>query len=245
MPPAPETAIVAALRPGGAVTNTERLRIALEEEILSGVLVPGARLDEAGLSARYGTSRTPVREALKQLAASGLVLFRPHRGATVVKPTLADLIEMFEVMAELEAACARFAARRHTTEDRAAIDAAYTACKQAAQRADPDGFYAVNNTFHEAIYRASRNRYLERQTCALRNRLKPYRRQITFHPGRMTMSLAQHRAVMDAIFGMDQQAAARCMREHVGTLRDDVALMIAALDASADDSESGPRQATR
>jgi len=214
-------------------TITERVRIAIEEAILSGDLRPGERLDEAGLSARFGVSRTPVREALNQLAAAELVVIRPHQGATVVKPTLADLIEMFEVMAELEAACAGLAARRHTVADRTAIRTAFEACAAAGAREDGDAFYVNNNQFHEAIYRASHNRFLEAQTWALRNRLKPYRRQITFHPGRMTMSTSQHRKVMEAIFAIEPEAAARSMREHVGSLRADVATLIAALAAVA------------
>jgi DNA-binding GntR family transcriptional regulator len=229
------SAVVKLIAPkaGENCTIMERVRIAIEEAILSGDLRPGERLDEAGLSARFGVSRTPVREALNQLAAAGLVVIRPHQGATVVKPTLADLIEMFEVMAELEAACAGLAARRHIAADRTAILTAFEGCEAAGAREDPDAFYAINNQFHEAIYRASHNRFLEAQTQALRNRLKPYRRQITFRPGRMTMSISQHREVMEAIFAVAPDKASQSMREHVGSLRADVATLIAALDSVA------------
>jgi DNA-binding GntR family transcriptional regulator len=212
-------------RPGDG-TATGRVRGALEEEILSGDLKPGERLDETGLSLRFGVSRTPVREALKQLAASGLVRVRPHQGATVVKPTLAELLEMFEVMGSLEATCARLAARRHTLADQAAMRAALEACEAAAARGDGFDYYGANNHFHEAIYTATRNNFLAGQTLGLRNRLMPYRRFITFHPGRMSRSNRQHREVMEAIFAMDVETAAARMAKHLETLSEDVAVMI-------------------
>ncbi|HBN49026.1 MAG TPA: GntR family transcriptional regulator, partial [Thalassospira sp.] len=89
----------------------------LERDIVTGVLKPGDKLDERSLSERFGVSRTPVREALQTLAGSGLVATMPRRGTIVASITVADLIEMFEVMAELEAMCARLAARRMARAD--------------------------------------------------------------------------------------------------------------------------------
>ena len=95
-------------------TAGSRVRAAIEKDILSGALAPGTRLDEMSVSARFGVSRTPVREALNQLAASGLVAIRAHEGATVIKPTPVELLEKFEVMTVLESSCAQIAAQRHT-----------------------------------------------------------------------------------------------------------------------------------
>lgn len=194
-------------------------------EIASGLIAPGTRLEEEALCARFGTSRTPVREALRQLAAQGLLEIRPRQGAFVVQLTIDRLIEMFETMGYLEAACAALAARRHRTEDRQVLSDAHQACVRAATEADPDSFYAANARFHEAIYRACHNRYLERQTLDLRNRVEAYRRETTFHPGLMKVTIAEHAVVLTAILEMDEDKAASHMRRHLDTLRTDAVSM--------------------
>ena len=92
------------------VTRAEELRLQLADEIVRGVLAPGAALDETDIARRFSVSRTPVREALRQLAASGLIDARAHRGAVVARPSIERLTGMFEAMAELEAMCAGLAA---------------------------------------------------------------------------------------------------------------------------------------
>lgn len=215
----------------GATRGAELCGV-LEAAILGGDLAPGARLDELRLAARYKVSRTPVREALKHLAAAGLVELRPRQGAIVARPTVISLIEMFETMAVLEGACAGLAARRHTAVDRGAIAAAHHECLDATRAEDPDRFYRANVAFHDAIFHAAHNGFLEAQALALRNRLEPYRRQITFHPGRMALSNDEHAKIMAVIFAMDGPAADELMRSHVDTMRDDATSLIAALTDS-------------
>lgn len=198
------------------------MRARIEKDILSGALAPGTRLDEMSVSARFKVSRTPVREALNQLAASGLVAIRAHEGATVVKPTPVELIEKFEVVTVLESSCARIAAQRHTVSDQAAMRRALAECRRAEANADGIAFHDANNRFHEAIYRATHNSFLAEQTLALRNRLVPFRRYIAFHPGRMSRSNVQHQAIMRAIFALEAEHAAILMSEHLATLRNDV-----------------------
>jgi DNA-binding GntR family transcriptional regulator len=216
------------------LTRGLELTSVLEKAILGGEFRPGVRLDELRLAERYKVSRTPIREALKHLAAAGLVELRPRQGAVVARPTLLSLIEMFETMAVLEGACAGLAARRHTAEDRADIAVAHEACIEATRAEDPDHFYRANVAFHDAIFRAAHNGFLERQALTLRNRLEPYRRQITFHPGRMALSNDEHAKIMGVIFAMDA-AAAELMRSHLDTMRDDATGLVAALarDGSA------------
>ncbi len=96
------------------ITRAEELRLQLADEIVRGVLPPGAALDETDIARRFNVSRTPVREALRQLVASGLVEARAHRGAVVAQPSIERLTGMFEAMAELEALCAGLAAERMT-----------------------------------------------------------------------------------------------------------------------------------
>ena len=219
-----------------ARTRAEHLRHCLEEEILQGALAPGTRLDEASLAERFEVSRTPVREALKYLASSGLVAVRPHQGAVVTRLTVKQLIDMFQVMAELEGLCARLAARRLTPDDRARLLDAHRGCEAVARHEDPEAFYRQNNVFHEVIYAASGNDYLEEETRMLRNRLGPYRRYITFQPGRIADSLVEHQRIVDAMLAADDAAAHDQMRLHLDVLAGDLAKVISALE---------PRAATR
>ena len=213
---------ISTVRPNIPRTASGRIRVALEHEILDGTLAPGTRLDETVVSTRFGVSRTPVREALNQLAASGLVVIRAHEGATVVKPTLDEVLEKFEVMSLLEASCAQIAAQRHNTSDQAAMRSAIAECQQAEAAGDGMAFHDANNRFHEAIYRATHNVFLAEQTLSLRNRLVAFRRYVAFHPGRMIRSNAQHHAIMNAIFAIEPERASTLMSKHLATLRDDV-----------------------
>jgi DNA-binding GntR family transcriptional regulator len=218
---------------GESVTRAVELSCTLEAAILSGDLKPGDRLDEVRLAERYKVSRTPIREALKHLAASGLVDLRPRQGALVARPTVTGLIDMFETMAVLEGACVGLAARRHTSADRMAILAAHEACLAAKEAEDPDHFYRCNNDFHDALWRGAHNEFLSDQALALRKQLEPYRRQITFHPGRMSLSNDEHARIMEAVFRMDADGAERLMRTHLDTLRDDVTTLVSTVYRSA------------
>jgi len=202
-------------------TRTALITAALEEDILSGRLQPGAKLDEERIGQRFGVSRTPVREAFKHLASAGLIDLKPHAGASVARLTVGAVIEMFETMAILEGACAALASRRHDTDDRSKLLAAHQACAKATKRKDPRHFYEANKQFHEAIYRASHNGYLETQTINLRNRLEAYRRAATFHPGLMSITMIEHQGIVDAILEMNEVVAETKMRGHLDTLRDD------------------------
>lgn len=213
---------------GGSADTTTRaheIRAALEREIVSGRLEPGSKLEQESLAERFGVSRTPVREALKLLTSDGLVEIKPHKGVCVVQLTIVGLAEMFETMAFLESACAALACRRHSLEDRAALTAAHEACGRASRRRDPDAFYKANVEFHECIYRASHNSFLEAQTMALRNRVEAYRREATFHPGLMTRSMQEHERMLQAILAMDEDGASKQMRLHLDTLRNDAISM--------------------
>ena len=199
----------------------EDLRCRLETEIFSGTLMPGERLDETRLAKRFGVSRTPVREALLQLASSGLIEMRPRQGAVVATITVQSLLQMFEVMAELEAMCARLAARRTTPAERAAIKDAHEACKRSAAEADPAAYYEANRAFHETLYAGAHNAYLEDSTRSLRNRLNAYRRFQLHQRGRIAQSLSEHEAVVEAIAAGDAEAAENAMHAHV-TIQGDV-----------------------
>ena len=215
-----------------ALTRTDRIMQSVEREIVSGKLVPGSKLDEDELASRHGASRTPVREALRHLASQGLIELRAHAGAFVATLSLADLAEMFETMAFLEAACATLAARRHNALDRTALADAHEACASAAREKSPEAFYIANARFHACIYAASHNGYLVSQAVQLGKRLEPYRREATFHPGLMTITIAEHERILRSIFEMDEAEAGRQMRGHFDTLRNDVVSMATAMHHS-------------
>ncbi len=222
-------------------TRASQITESLELDILAGKLPPGTRLDEEGIGRRFGVSRTPVREAFKHLASAGLIELKPHTGAYVAQLTVASLVEMFEMMAILECACAKLAARRHDKSDRDALEAAHEACRKAAKRKDPGRFYEANARLHEAIYRACNNAYVEGQALALRSRLEPYRRSTTFHEGLMERSMVEHQRVIEAILAMDEAAAAAHMDSHVDTLRTDAVAMVEALSRRPDAPPLGKR----
>jgi DNA-binding GntR family transcriptional regulator len=220
-----------------ARTRAESLRLKLEEEILSRRMLPGQKLDEEELAARFGLSRTPVREALKALTSTGLIELRAHQGAYVAKLTPRSIIEMVEFMSMLEVNCARLAARRHSAADRNAIQQAQNHCERAVRAADPRAFYAANIAFHEAIYRASRNEFLAGQAQALRQRLEPYRRQIVFHHGLIERSVREHGDIVDAILAMKEEQAGIAMRRHLGALQDSIASMVESLSGEQEASK--------
>lgn len=210
-------------------TLADRIRHAVEHDILSGRLSPGTRLDEDRLASRHGASRTPVREALQHLASRGLIELRPHAGAFVPMCSVIQLAEMFEAMSFLEAACATLAARRHSAEDRSLLTRAHDACAKAATSDDPAAFYTANAHFHGCIYGAAHNEYLASQTVQLGKRLEAYRREATFHPGLMSHTMAEHERILNAILAMDETTASVQMRSHLDTLRDDAVSMASAM----------------
>ncbi|QQP92413.1 GntR family transcriptional regulator [Skermanella sp. TT6] len=191
------------------------MRDRIENEILTGAMPPGYRLDEMTLAARFGVSRTPVREALFQLASAGLIEIRPRRGAVVTEVGPERLVQMFEVMAGLEGMAGRLAARRQTDADRRNLTETHEACRRAAETADADAYYYENERFHHAIYAASHNAFLIEQCAALHRRLKPYRRIQLQVMNRVANSLAEHEAVVDAILKMDGDRAERLLRDHI------------------------------
>lgn len=197
------------------------LRDRLEAEILSGKRPPGSRLDESKLAQHFGVSRTPVREALRELAAADLVVLRPRQGAVVATVTVTQLLHMFEVMAELESFCAKLAARRMTAQERKHLAEVHAHCGKLAEEAETYSYYDANRKFHEVIYAGSHNTYLEETTRAMRNRLSPYRRFQLNHPGRIVKSWKEHDAVVEAIANGDAEAAAAAMSHHV-TIQGDV-----------------------
>ena len=223
-------------RPPGE-RGPQQLREAIEEEIATGRLPPGIKLDESELAARFGVSRTPVREALRLLVGEGLLENRPHRGSVVAQVTPNRLVEMFEVMAELESMCARLASRRMTDEEMATLQAAHEACRAAATSRDSDAYFYANEGFHFAIYAGSHNAFLAEQAASLQRKLRPYRRLQLRVRDRVRRSFEEHQGIVDALRSGDGAAAGDRLRHHVVVQNERFADLIASLtrfDAEAD-----------
>jgi DNA-binding GntR family transcriptional regulator len=203
------------------ITRAEELRLQLADEIVRGVLPPGAALDETDIARRFNVSRTPVREALRQLVASGLVEARAHRGAVVAQPSIERLTGMFEAMAELEALCAGLAAERMTPAERHRLEAVHEELRVLSQAGNPDRFHDVNERFHNTIYAGSQNDYIAEITLATRARVQPFRRAQFRNLGRLAKSHAEHDRVVVAILRGDRVGASVAMRAHIELVRDE------------------------
>jgi DNA-binding GntR family transcriptional regulator len=203
----------------GKVTRAEELRLQLADDIVRGALPPGAPLDESEIARRFSVSRTPVREALRQLVASGLVDARAHRGAVVARPSIERLTGMFEAMAELEAICAGLAAERMPPAERQGLEAVHEELRLLSYAGNPDRFHEVNERFHNAIYAGSQNGYIAEMTLATRVRVQPFRRAQFRNLGRLAKSQAEHDRVVVAIMRGDRVGAASAMRAHIELVR--------------------------
>jgi DNA-binding GntR family transcriptional regulator len=202
-------------------TRAEELRLQLADDIVRGSLPPGAALDESELARRFSVSRTPVREAIRMLAASGLVEVRAHRAAVVARPTPNQLAGMFEVMAELESLCAGFAAERMSGAERQALETAHEKLRVLIQSGDPQSYHEINEAFHGAIYAGAHNSYLAELTLATRGRVQPFRRAQFRNLGRLANSHAEHDRVVQAVLRGERVLAAQAMYAHIITVRDE------------------------
>jgi DNA-binding GntR family transcriptional regulator len=199
-------------------TRVEALRLQLADEVVRGLLAPGTALDETSLARRFRVSRTPVREALRLLAASGLVEARAHRPALVARPSEERLAGMFEVMADLEALCAGRAAERMSAAERRRLAALHESSRALIRQGDPLEYHELNEAFHGTIYTGAHNAYLAELTLATRARLSPFRRAQFRNLGRLGKSYAEHDLVVIAILRGNRQQAESTMRAHVMTV---------------------------
>lgn len=198
-----------------SATAADKLADSLAEAILSGEFAPGARLDEQVLAQRYSVSRTPVREALRQVAASGLIEIRPRRSAVVKQITAAGLEELFVAMGELEATCARLSAISMSPPERRRLEALHEKMGEMARRDETKAFADANHELHTMIYAGSHNTLLEDMTASLRRRLSPFRRAQFNLEGRPPRSHEEHDRVVKAILRGDAASAHDAMLHHV------------------------------
>ena len=201
-------------------TQADRLRMQISDDIVRGELAPGAVLDEMELARRFGVSRTPVREALRMLVASGLVDVRPHRSAVVARPDRLQVLGMFEALRELEALCAGLAAERMTTGEHARLQRVHAALSLIVRNENPQRYHEINEEFHAQIYAGSHNAYLASLTTGTRARIAPFSRAQFRTSGRLAKSHNEHALILAALVARDRETATAVMRAHIGQVYD-------------------------
>ena len=201
-------------------TSVETIRLEVARRIVSGRIEPGTALDESQLAGEFGVSRTPVREALRQLASSGLVDQRAHRKAVVTKPDEEALHGMFAVMGYLEALCAGLCAISMGPQERRRLEALHRQMEAIVHDGDVSAYTLANEDFHGAIYDGTRNAYLAEITRTTRQRVQPFRRAQFNALGRLAASHAEHSAIVSAILRADRPAAESAMKAHIGFVED-------------------------
>ena len=208
--PTPHTTTAARL-PNRALYEdvAERLRA----RILGHTLAPGSWIDEQAISADFGISRTPLREALKVLAAEGLVTMKLRRGAYVTEVSARDLAEVFHLLAVLESDAAGALAAVATDAQLAELAALHAALEAAVR--DRDAFFAANERFHMRLLELADNRWRHQLVTDLRKVMKLNRHHSLFKAGRLRASLAEHRAIMAALSARDGERAQHLMRQHL------------------------------
>lgn len=198
--------------------QTETLTNKILLWIDTGRLNPGDVIDEAELVAEFAVSRTPVREAILQLEAMGLVRRLPRKGATVFRPSLEEFLAILEVHAKLEGQAAGLAARRLSVSWATALEAAVQACETfSAEQGDanPDAYYQLNLRFHECVALAAGNPFLTEMIKTNARKLLAYYRARYRYAGAIATSAAEHRAIATLIFARDATGAETLMHRHV------------------------------
>jgi DNA-binding GntR family transcriptional regulator len=187
----------------------------LREEILSSRLAPGTELGEMALARSLGISRGPLREALGQLTAEGLVTIVPRRGAVVTRLTRREFIDAYQVREALESLALRLAVSRLSAQEKAELHRMCDQMEREAERGNTKRFLQINGEFHGLLVHASGNRKLEAvhgQLIAQMGRLMSKSAELR---GGLVQSAAEHRAILAAIDAGDAERAARLLEDHI------------------------------
>jgi DNA-binding GntR family transcriptional regulator len=199
---------------------SDQIRMRIESATASGELLPGDAIDDIALAHHYKVSRTPVREALLQLQAQGILSSTPRGGSMVAKMNLQQLLSLWELLAELEGIAVRLACERMTNDDIKALMKLHRSSKKIADKEDMDGWQEANLKFHEIIYEGARNPFLRQEVLRIRSRTGVYRRHAFGALGRIKSSYDQHEKIVSAIEKRDAEAASLCMADHMRPGRD-------------------------
>ena len=195
--------------------TADKLISDIRKEVSSGVLKPGDQLEVTALAERFGVSRTPIREAIRTLVESGVLETRPRKGSFVRVLSAKQLLDLFQVAAELEGMACRLAALSLTKENVEAIESGLAKCTQAAEVQNNAEYAMANLDFHTAIHNASGNDWLIEQLRQLQINLNSYRTMPYEIRGRLKKSTDEHKIICDAILSGDGEHACNLMRDHM------------------------------
>jgi DNA-binding GntR family transcriptional regulator len=184
----------------------------LRQRIFKRELEPGSWIDEMKLAEEYGISRTPMREALKVLAAEGLVTMKVRRGAYVTEVSDTDLADVYHLLSLLESDAAGVVAKRATDAQLKELQALHKELEAAV--GNRDKFFAINERFHMRLLEIAGNRWRDQMVADLRKVMKLNRQHSLNKSGRLEDSLREHRAVMEALLKRDPKATVKRMQEH-------------------------------
>jgi DNA-binding GntR family transcriptional regulator len=184
----------------------------LRQRIFSRELEPGSWIDEMRLAEEYGISRTPMREALKVLAAEGLVTMKVRRGAYVTEVNEKDQRDVYHLLSLLEADAAAVVAERATDAELQELQALHQALESAVGQTDQ--FFAINERFHMRVLAIADNRWRDQMVADLRKVMKLNRHNSLLKTGRLAESLLEHRAIVQALVQRDPALSAQRVREH-------------------------------
>jgi DNA-binding GntR family transcriptional regulator len=195
----------------------EEVAEALRQRIFARSLLPGDWIDELKIAEEYGISRTPLREALKVLAAEGLVTMKVRRGAYVTEVSSKDLADVYHLLALLEGDAVGMAAQKASDEQIKELQSLHDDLEKSGKKGikDRDNFFAINERFHHLILSIADNRFRDQMVADLRKVMKLNRAQSLTRDGRIEHSLAEHRAIMAALAKRDSEAANKAMQAHL------------------------------
>lgn len=194
-----------------AELTADRIRELIHKNELEG----GEKLNEVRLCEQLGVSRTPLREALRNLSAEGLVNLKPNRGAFVAEISIEELQHTFEVMSILEGSCARLAADRFTRSDLDELEKLHEKLEAFYNQNDPHGYVKHNQYYHAFIQEKTGNPVLSKMVASLRGRVLLHRFRQIYRPGRLDSSIDEHRELMEAFRAREGERAEKLMRRHL------------------------------
>jgi DNA-binding GntR family transcriptional regulator len=187
----------------------------LRDKLIEGVMPPGSRVPEKDLCAEFGISRTPLREALKVLAAEGYVVLLPNRGARVAKMTRNDLEELFAVCGGMEALAGELACKHATDAEISEIKALHDRMAQYYAARDLAGYYPLNRAIHEAIVRATHNSVLTTLYENVSARIRRARFVAPMPPDHWQLAMAEHEAILNALQRRDAAMLSSILKTHL------------------------------
>lgn len=212
------------LEPAGSQTITRKslhqeLVDRLQLLIVTGELAPGSKVPEKELCAQFGVSRTPLREALKVMAADGLVRLEPNRGAWITLVTVEEVEEVFPVLGALEALAGELACNNMSDTDIAQIETLHAQMEQSYDTRDLDAYFTINQQIHGAILAAARNETLTASCQALAVRIQRARYLANMSEERWYTAVQEHKKILEHVKARDGKQLGQTLSQHMDTKR--------------------------